>query len=188
MTGDELVDAGRPLAAGQIRNSNGPAIEAQALAAGAAVTGRAAVGDDYAATVAALESGLAADVVVTTGGVSVGQHDHVKPALEELGVEEVFWGVALRPGHPTWFGTRDRKLVFGLPGNPVSAMVTFHLFVRPALAAMMGLEPRSRRPSRCSTRTTPRARAARTSCAAGSMRATTAGTSAPPRRGRAHTS
>ena len=96
------------------------------------------VGDDYAKTVDALRRALAADVVVTTGGVSVGAHDHVKPALAELGVEEVFWGVALRPGHPTWFGTSGSVLVFGLPGNPVSAMVTFHLFVRPALARMLG--------------------------------------------------
>jgi molybdopterin molybdotransferase len=146
VTGDELIEAGPPLGPGQIRNSNGPTIEAQALAAGAEVTGGAVVGDDYRATVEALGAALAAaDVVVTTGGVSVGEHDHVKPALEELGVEEVFWGVALRPGGPSWFGVRDRKLVFGLPGNPVSAMVTFHLFARPALAAMMGLEPRSRR-------------------------------------------
>jgi molybdopterin molybdotransferase len=146
VTGDELVEAGPPLGAGQIRNSNGPTIEAQARDAGAEVAGRGTVGDDYRATVEALEAALSAvDVVVTTGGVSVGEHDHVKPALEELGVEEVFWGVALRPGHPTWFGVRDRTLVFGLPGNPVSAMVTFHLFARPALAAMMGLGPRSRR-------------------------------------------
>jgi molybdopterin molybdotransferase len=70
--------------------------------------------------------------------VSVGPHDHVKPALRELGVAERFWGVALRPGKPTWFGSHDRALVFGLPGNPVSAMVTFQLFVRPALAALQG--------------------------------------------------
>jgi molybdopterin molybdotransferase len=103
------------------------------------------VGDDYAETVATLRRALAADVVVTTGGVSVGAHDHVKPALAELGVEEVFWGVALRPGHPTWFGTAGRVLVFGLPGNPVSAMVTFHLFARPALERMLGSRRRQRR-------------------------------------------
>jgi molybdopterin molybdotransferase len=79
-----------------------------------------------------------ADVLVLSGGVSVGPHDHVKPALQALGVHEVFWRVALRPGRPTWFGTRDDTLVFGLPGNPVSAMVTFMLFARPALGAMQG--------------------------------------------------
>ena len=99
---------------------------------------------------AALRRALEADVAVVTGGVSVGPHDHVKPALAELGVAEVFWGVALRPGKPTWFGTLPRgdggaRLVFGLPGNPVSAMVTFHLFARPALVALAGGEPGERR-------------------------------------------
>ena len=76
------------------------------------------------------------------GGVSVGEHDHVRPALEELGVEQVFWGVSLRPGKPTYFGVApDGTLVFGLPGNPVSAMVTFILFARPALLAMQGADP-----------------------------------------------
>jgi molybdopterin molybdotransferase len=75
---------------------------------------------------------------VVSGGVSVGPHDHVKPALEALGVEQRFWRVALQPGKPTWFGVRAGKLVFGLPGNPVSAVVTFTLFVRPALAALQG--------------------------------------------------
>jgi len=75
----------------------------------------------------------------------VGPHDHVKPALAALGVDEVFWGVRLRPGKPTWFGRRDDVLVFGLPGNPVSAMVTFALFVRPALAALQGADPTVRR-------------------------------------------
>jgi molybdopterin molybdotransferase len=145
VTGDELVEPGRELAPGQIRNTNGIAIEALARDAGAAVHGHATVGDDYRATVEALASSLEADVAVTTGGVSVGAHDHVKPALAELGVEEVFWGVALRPGKPTWFGTRGRTLVFGLPGNPVSAMVTFRLFVRPALMALQGTETHSRR-------------------------------------------
>jgi molybdopterin molybdotransferase len=79
--------------------------------------------------------------VLLTGGVSVGPHDHVKPALVDLGVREEFWRVALRPGKPVWFGTRGAQLVFGLPGNPVSAVVTFLLFARPALAAMQGGPP-----------------------------------------------
>jgi molybdopterin molybdotransferase len=79
--------------------------------------------------------------VIVSGGVSVGPHDHVKPALAELGAEERFWGVRLRPGKPTWFGMRGPTLAFGLPGNPVSAMVTFQLFVRPALAALQGADP-----------------------------------------------
>jgi molybdopterin molybdotransferase len=95
--------------------------------------------DTAAATRAALADALeAADVVVASGGVSVGPHDHVKDALHDLGVQEAFWRVALRPGRPTWFGTRGATAVFGLPGNPVSAMVTFALFARPALAAMQG--------------------------------------------------
>ncbi len=80
-------------------------------------------------------------MVIVSGGVSVGPHDHVKDALRELGVEEHFWGVLLRPGKPTWFGTRNGTLAFGLPGNPVSAMVTFQLFARPALAALQGAAP-----------------------------------------------
>jgi molybdopterin molybdotransferase len=87
----------------------------------------------------------AADMVIVSGGVSVGPHDHVKDALRELGVEERLWGVRLRPGKPTWFGTRDSTLAFGLPGNPVSAMVTFQLFARPALAALQGADPAARR-------------------------------------------
>jgi molybdopterin molybdotransferase len=137
-TGDELVEPGRPLQRGQIRNSNAFTVPAQAERAGAVVTRVEMVPDERRATVEAIKRGLADDVVIVCGGVSVGPHDHVKPAFEELGVQEVFWGVALRPGHPTWFGTHEGTLVFGLPGNPVSAMVTFHLFVRPALAAMSG--------------------------------------------------
>ena len=80
-----------------------------------------------------------------SGGVSVGPHDHVKGALGELGIEERFWGVSLRPGKPAWFGARGGTLAFGLPGNPVSAMVTFQLFVRPALAALQGADPSAAR-------------------------------------------
>jgi molybdopterin molybdotransferase len=139
VTGDELVEPGQPLGPGQIRNSNAIAMVAQAERAGAIVAASEIVPDSLEATTAALRSALErADVVCVSGGVSVGPHDHVKPALSELGVEENFWRVALKPGKPTWFGTRGRQLVFGLPGNPVSAMVTFHLFARPALRALAG--------------------------------------------------
>jgi molybdopterin molybdotransferase len=156
VTGDELVDPPAPLRPGQIRNTNAHALRAQAVHAGALVERVTNVGDDRAATVRALEAALSADVAVATGGVSVGPHDHVRPAYGELGVEEVFYGVALRPGKPTWFGVKRKPgasaggsagpvLAFGLPGNPVSAMVTFHLFVRPALARMLGTTPPERR-------------------------------------------
>jgi molybdopterin molybdotransferase len=104
---------------------------------------RGVVRDDRAATESAFGAALQeADVVIGSGGVSVGPHDHVKPALAALGVEERFWGVRLKPGKPTWFGVApDGTLVFGLPGNPVSAMITFHLFARPALRALAGADP-----------------------------------------------
>ena len=141
-TGDELVEPGVELAPGQIRNSNVYALAAQAERAGANVVMREHVPDEFEATREVLARALdSADVVCVSGGVSVGPHDHVKAALAELGVGERFWGVRLQPGKPTWFGTRDGRLVFGLPGNPVSAMVTFHLFARPALRAMQGADP-----------------------------------------------
>jgi molybdopterin molybdotransferase len=139
VTGDELVEPGQPLGPGQIRDSNAYALAAQATRAGAHVMARRIVRDDRDGTEAAFAAALeVSDVVIGSGGVSVGPHDHVKPALAALGVEEIFWGVRLKPGKPTWFGRRDRKLVFGLPGNPVSAMITFHLFARLALRALAG--------------------------------------------------
>jgi molybdopterin molybdotransferase len=163
-TGDELVEPDQPLAAGQVRNSNAHSVSAQVRLAGAELASVRHAGDDRDATVEAVRAGLDSDVLVACGGVSVGAHDHVKAAFAALDVQEVFWGVALRPGHPTWFGIKktgislggnsgstegatDAKtgssegsatLVFGLPGNPVSAMVTFHLFARPAIAALLG--------------------------------------------------
>jgi molybdopterin molybdotransferase len=146
VTGDELTEPGAPLGPGGIYSSNAYALSAQVERAGGEVIARVTVPDEPRGTEAALAEALAAaDVVIVSGGVSVGPHDHVKPALRELGVEERFWGVSLRPGKPTWFGTRDARLVFGLPGNPVSAMVTFHLFARPALAALQGAAPDPRR-------------------------------------------
>jgi molybdopterin molybdotransferase len=145
-TGDELVPVGQPLGPGQIHDSNATTIAALATRAGAVAAGREGAGDERAGTVAALARALdAADVVCISGGVSVGPHDHVKPALAELGVEQVLWGVRLKPGKPFWFGARDGKLVFGLPGNPVSAMVTFLLFARPALLALQGTDPSATR-------------------------------------------
>ena len=148
VTGDELTPPGEPLPPGGIYSSNGFALAAQAERAGAELVARTTVHDDRAGTRAALEEALqGADVVIVSGGVSVGPHDHVKGALAELGVEERFWGVSLRPGKPTWFGVRDGTLAFGLPGNPVSAMVTFQLFARPALLAMQNADPGARRGS-----------------------------------------
>jgi molybdopterin molybdotransferase len=139
ITGDELTPPGEPLAPGGIYGSNGFALAAQVERAGGALAGRVTVPDTPEGTRAALGEALdAADVVIVSGGVSVGPHDHVKQALRDLGVEERFWGVRLRPGKPTWFGARGDTLAFGLPGNPVSAMVTFQLFARPALAALQG--------------------------------------------------
>jgi molybdopterin molybdotransferase len=146
VTGDELTEPGEPLGPGRIYSSNDVALAAQVERAGARLVQRESVGDSAESTHAALERALArADVAIVSGGVSVGPHDHVKGALRELGVEERFWGVSLRPGKPTWFGARGAIYAFGLPGNPVSAMVTFQLFVRPALAALQGADPAATR-------------------------------------------
>ena len=145
-TGDELVAPGAPLGPGQIHDSNALALGALVSEAGAVVAASLRARDDREGTVTALHEALeASDLVLVSGGVSVGPHDHVKPALAELGVQERFWRVALRPGKPTWFGTQGATLVIGLPGNPVSALVTFVLFARPALAALQGAQPAPRR-------------------------------------------
>jgi molybdopterin molybdotransferase len=145
-TGDELRPAGEPLGPGQIHDSNAVALGALATLAGAQPAGRENAGDDRAVTTEVLRRALdSADVVCVSGGVSVGPHDHVRPALEELGVEQHLWGVRLKPGKPFWFGSRDDTYVFGLPGNPVSSMVTFQLFARPALRALQGADPSASR-------------------------------------------
>jgi molybdopterin molybdotransferase len=136
-TGDELRAPGEPLGPGEIHNSNAPMLVALCTGCGGTALPAQRLRDDRAATEQALGQALEqADVTIVSGGVSVGPHDHVKPALAALGVTEVFWGVSLQPGKPTWFGTAGDKLVFGLPGNPVSAFVTFSLFARPALFAL----------------------------------------------------
>ena len=143
-TGDELREAGAELAPGELHDSNLTTLQALVREAGAEVVLAGHVGDDPAATMSRFAEALdQADLVVCSGGVSVGPHDHVKGAFIELGVEERFWRVALRPGRPTWFGSSEAKLVFGLPGNPVSAIVTFLLFAAPALRAIQGRPPQA---------------------------------------------
>jgi molybdopterin molybdotransferase len=140
-TGDELRAPGEPLGPGEIHNSNAPMLTGLAQRLGAVTAPAQRLPDDRDATTAGIGAATAqSDVVIISGGVSVGPHDHVKPALDALGVAEVFWSVSLQPGKPTWFGipADGRPLVFGLPGNPVSAVVTFSLFVAPALTALQG--------------------------------------------------
>ena len=132
----------RAAAAGQIYEANGPILDAQLRSAGAEVERLPAVADDEDAHRRAIARGLEADVLLTTGGVSVGVHDLVRQVEAELGVREVFWGVAVKPGKPISFGVREGRLVFGLPGNPVSALVGFELFVRPAVRALQGAAER----------------------------------------------
>jgi molybdopterin molybdotransferase len=138
-TGSELREAGEALDPGQIYESNRVALAMLASQAGAAPQVRPLVPDEPAATAAALEQAFADDdLVVTTGGVSVGEHDLVKRAFTDLGGELAFWRVAIKPGKPFAFGRWRGKLLFGLPGNPVSALVTFWLLVRPALMRLQG--------------------------------------------------
>jgi molybdopterin molybdotransferase len=137
-TGSELRAPGEPLAPGEIYESNSVALGAQLVSAGAEVTVLARVRDDEDATRAALERALDADVLVTSGGVSVGPHDLVRASLAALGAEEVLWRVAVKPGKPLAFSVRGSTVVFGLPGNPVSSLVDFELFVRPAVLALQG--------------------------------------------------
>jgi molybdopterin molybdotransferase len=138
-TGSELARPGEELGLGQVYESNGLMLAAALAATGADIEVLPAVADDESAHREALEHGLTADVLVTSGGVSVGPHDLVRQIEAELGVEEVFWRVAIKPGKPVSFGVRDATLVFGLPGNPVSSLVGCELFAKPAVRALQGL-------------------------------------------------
>jgi molybdopterin molybdotransferase len=138
-TGSELVAPGGELRPGQIYETNSLMLDAALLDVGAEVVSAPPAIDDEAALREALEEGLASDVLVTSGGVSVGEHDLVRAVERELDVEEVFWRVSIKPGKPVAFGVRGDTLVFGLPGNPVSALVGCELFVKPALRALQGL-------------------------------------------------
>jgi molybdopterin molybdotransferase len=138
-TGDELRAPGAPGAPGSIAESNGVALRAMVRAAGGIARVAPFVGDDAAATERAFASALeGTDVLITVGGVSVGDHDLVRPALERVGVSLDFWKVAIKPGKPLAVGRKGARVVLGLPGNPVSALVTFALFGAPLLRAMQG--------------------------------------------------
>jgi len=148
-TGDELCQPGQQLAHGQIYNSNGLALTNLAKTFGAQVKATVCIADSYQQTYETINAMLTHDIVLISGGVSVGQHDYVKAALANAGVQEVFWRVKQRPGGPLWFGVyhdhaNSKKLVFGLPGNPVSAMVLMYIYVRRAISAKVGV-PRPRR-------------------------------------------
>jgi molybdopterin molybdotransferase len=151
-TGNELVECGQPTGPGQICNSNGPMLLAALDEVRATPIDLGIGPDDVELLQEKMRSGLKADMLIITGGVSVGVMDLVPDVLQQLGVEKVFHGVRMKPGKPLLFGIREgdqrRTLVFGLPGNPVSTLVSMEVFVKPALRALAGGEfspPRSQR-------------------------------------------
>jgi len=137
-TGDEVVDLGGQIAPGKIRNSNTYALMAQVLEAGGEPINVGVAPDRRETIEERLRWGLSADVLISSAGVSVGEYDLVREALTQLGADLHLWQVAMRPGRPITFGSVGGRPIFGLPGNPVSAMVTFELFVRPAIRKMAG--------------------------------------------------
>ncbi len=145
-TGDELVDVDTALQSGQVVDSSAHMLAAQIVEAGGEPHYLGVVADEPSAVLDALQRALQFDVVLTTGGVSAGERDYVRPALAAAGIELEFWKVAMKPGKPFAFGRRQAApplgkrttMVFALPGNPVSSFVAFELFVRPALLAMQG--------------------------------------------------
>jgi len=143
-TGDELVPVDRVPSAGQIVDSNSHALAAACAEAGAEPQLLPLAGDTLRALRRSLEAARGCDALLTSGGVSVGDRDLTRGALEALGTKLSFWRVAIRPGRPLVFGRWGRAAVFGLPGNPASALVTFELFVRPALLALSGWKGPSR--------------------------------------------
>lgn len=150
-TGDEVVDLEAPIRPGQIRDANRYSLSAAVRSAGCEAWTLGIVPDSADALRQALSRAIETDAIVTSGGVSVGDHDHVKPVVSELGTMD-FWSIAIRPGRPLAFGElRDgerRVPIFGLPGNPVSSLLTFELFVRPALLRMAGHRSIARRRAR----------------------------------------
>lgn len=154
-TGDELRSIGEPLSAGEIYDSNRYTLYGMLSRLGIDIIDMGVVRDDRDATERAfIEAGTSADVVITSGGVSVGEADYVKETLDKVGKVD-FWQIAMKPGRPLAFGAVRDAVFFGLPGNPVSVMVTFYQFVEPALRRMMGhadVEPAATFKVRCASR------------------------------------
>src|SRR3972149_6702312 len=137
-TGDELIELGEQPATGKTINSNAFSLAASVREAGAEPVNLGIAHDDRESNLEKMAEGLKADVLITSAGVSAGDHDLVRDCLEELGVRQLFWRVDIKPGGPLAFGVKEGKPVFSLPVNPVSTMITFEEFVRPALLRMMG--------------------------------------------------
>ncbi|MCB0833171.1 MAG: molybdopterin molybdotransferase MoeA [Bacteroidetes bacterium] len=137
-TGDELVELDQPLSPGKIRASSRYALAAHLRQLGCPVLDLGLVRDDPRAVEAALRKAFTCDAVLTTGGVSMGEHDFVRTSLEEIGVDLKFWKVKQKPGKPLVFGTSGHRLFFGLPGNPVSTLLCYKLYAEPALRKMAG--------------------------------------------------
>lgn len=137
-TGNELVEPGSTLGAGQLPASNGIMLVALARQAGADVVDLGIIPDDLPAIIQAFETASKADLILTSGGVSVGDHDLVRPALQAMNAEIEFWRIALKPGKPLMAGRLKNAILLGLPGNPVSAFVTAHLFALPLIRSMAG--------------------------------------------------
>jgi molybdopterin molybdotransferase len=147
-TGDELIPPGAPCPPGKLPASNGVMLTAMIERAGSAVASDRLIGDELPALVAALDAARSADIIITSGGASVGDHDLVRPALAAAGGTIDFWKIAMRPGKPLIVGTLGEALFLGLPGNPVSAMVTAALFLTPLLRHLAGArDPLPRRQS-----------------------------------------
>jgi molybdopterin molybdotransferase len=141
-TGDELIEPGQSPEPGKIVNTNGALLAALVREAGAIARPLGIVRDTREATIAAFQAAMESDFILSSGGVSVGAYDFVKDALSALGAETKFWKVSMKPGKPVVLSRLRDRLVFGLPGNPVSCFVSFHIFVAPALRKAMGQEVR----------------------------------------------
>ena len=131
--GNELIEPGSPIAAGQIVNSNPYALAALIESWGGTATILPVAGDSVENITQRIQMAREADIILPVGGASVGDHDHMKPAFEQAGLEMIFSKVAVKPGKPTWFGTLGEQRVLGLPGNPASALVCAHLFLKPLM-------------------------------------------------------
>jgi len=137
-TGSELTEPGEPLKKGKVYDSNSFALFSQVISCGGEPRRIGIVPDDKGKLLSKIREGLSSDILILSGGVSMGKYDLVKEVLEEAGVKMLFWKVAVKPGKPTFFGIKDHTLVFGLPGYPVSSMINFENLVRPAIFSILG--------------------------------------------------